>query len=215
MYKLVFYSDQILPEGKEMDEHMLELLGMKQPVVGYISSASDPERKWFLERQKYYSQYNIDLNFYFDLEQAYDLNKLDDLFSCDAIHLSGGNTYHFLQRLKARKLLQPLREYASNGGILIGVSAGAILMTPDISTTFLCGNVRMKGMDDTASLGLVDFAFVPHFEQPESRLPELIAYSQEYQTTVYGCPDGAGIIVDGDQIEFIGNIVSVKNGVVE
>ena len=214
MLKLVFYSDQILPSGKKVDEGMLDLLGKKNPNVGYIPSSSDPERKWYIDRKKYYSQYGINLGFYFGLDQAYDPKNLDMLLSCDAIHLPGGNTYHFLQRLKNRNLLEPLRKYATDGGILIGVSAGAILMTTDISTTFLCGEKPVQGRSDNSGLGLVDFAFVPHFGRFNAGLPEIRNYSQQQHTTVYGCPDGAGILVNGDQIDLIGQVVTVINGVI-
>lgn len=215
MRKLVFYSDQILPAGKAVDERMLDLLGKKKPVVGYIPSSSDPDRIWFSECKVFYSRYDIDLDLYFGLGQAYDSPTLDLLFSCDAIHLSGGNTFQFLQRLKVRGLLKPLRQYVLNGGVLIGVSAGSIIMTPNIRASLLCGDEPVQGVSDYSGLGLVDFAFVPHFGVPNVGLPELIEYSKTFRTTVYGCPDGSGIVIDGDQIECIGEIVAISDGAVQ
>jgi dipeptidase E len=55
-----------------------------------------------------------------------------------------------------------LRQYVARGGVLIRVSAGAILMTPDIRTTLLCGDTLPAEEIEPRGLGLVDFAFVPH-----------------------------------------------------
>ena len=46
---------------------------------------------------------------------------------CDAIHLTGGNTFQFSYWLRERGLDAELKRYAKAGGVLIGVSAGAIL----------------------------------------------------------------------------------------
>jgi dipeptidase E len=107
----------------------------------------------------------VDLSPYFELGDGYNPDELDTLLTCDAIHLSGGNTYYFLHWLRVRNLLIRLREYVARGGVLIGVSAGAILMTPNIGSASLCGDMPLEGMTDYAALGLVDFAFVPHLNE--------------------------------------------------
>jgi peptidase E len=68
----------------------------------------------------------------------------------------------------------------------------------------------LEGMTDYAALGLVDFAFVPHLNEKTDLAP-LKAYSQQYQTTVYGCSDDTGIIVNGERIECIGNVLIIAN----
>lgn len=47
MKKLVLYSDQEIPENAKVDEKLLALLNKPNPVIGYIPSASDPERKFY------------------------------------------------------------------------------------------------------------------------------------------------------------------------
>ena len=215
MSKLVLYSDQILPAAKDVDERMFALIGRDRPNIGYLPSSSDPERKWFRACQDYYSHYRIGLDLYFGLDQAYEPGKLDLLMSCDAIHLSGGNTYLFLHRLSTRNMLEPLRSFVSNGGVLIGVSAGAILMTSHVSTASLCGDSPVDDAAEDSGLGLVDFGFVPHMGRFDIGVPEVSECSRQLQTTVYGCPDGGGIVVDDDQIECIGDIVVATRGTVQ
>lgn len=68
-------------------------------------------------------------------------------------------------------------------------------------------------MTDLRALGLVDFAFFPHINQVEAAATLMQEYSQKYQRVIYGCPDGDGIIVNGEQIEYVGNIQKAINGV--
>lgn len=214
MRKLVLYSDQVIPENAKVDQRLLSLIGKQHPTMGYIPSSSDPERIWFKQKQVYYEALGINLSVYYEIDVNYEPEKLNELLTCDAIHLSGGNTYHFLYWLRARNLLAPLREYVANGGVLIGTSAGVILMTPEISSASLCGDTPLagEGMTDLSALGLVDFAFLPHINQVDEAATLLKEYSQKYQRMIYGCQDGDGIIVNGEEIEYLGDIQKAING---
>lgn len=105
-------------------------------------------------------------------------------------------------------MLPVLREYVAGGGVLIGVSAGAILMTPDVSTSALCGDAFVDGLSDPFRLGLVDFhfLFLPHFESSEAGTAEIAAHQNRLPATLYACPDGGGIVVEGANIELFGEV---------
>jgi dipeptidase E len=215
--KLVLYSDQVIPENTKVDQRLLSLMGKQHPTIGYIPSSSDPERIWFKQKQLYYEALGLNLSVYFEIDTDYEPEKLNWLLTCDAVHLSGGNTYHFLYWLRARGLVVPLREYVAKGGILIGTSAGAILMTPEIGTASLCGDASLAGepMADLSALGLVDFGFLPHINQVDSAATLLQEYSLKYQRVIYGCQDGDGLVVNGEQIEYLGDIQKAVDGVLE
>jgi len=212
MKKLVFYSDQVLPEADKVGQALVALLDKSQPRIGYIPSRADPQRTYYEGRRAYYARLGLTMATYFELDEAYDPARLDDLLACDAIHLSGGNTYYFLHWLRRRGMLAPLRRYVAEGGVLVGVSAGAILMTPDIGTAALCGDEPLPGESDLAALHLVDFTFVPHLGEIPADLAALQAYSHEHQGVLYACRDGEGVVVDGDQVTCIGDVTVIING---
>lgn len=209
MKKLVLYSDQIPSIAGEIDKELLNLLDKSDPIIGYIPSCADPQRKYYKERQAYYSRLGMNLEVYFELDKEYHPDLLESLLSCDAIHLSGGNTYYFLYWLRKREMLLPLRQYVEQGGVLIGVSAGSILMTPDISTSALCGDEVIARETDFSGLSLVDFAFVPHFGDIPINLDDLKKYSRDNQVVVYACRDSGGIVVTEDDVNCIGDVVKV------
>ena len=84
------------------------------------------------------------------------------------------------------------------GGILIGISAGS-------------SDENLVGIEDKSSLGLVDFEFMPHWSEDDSiKYLELLKdYSKSQNTIVYACADSDGIVIDGDEIKFIGNIIKI------
>jgi len=199
--KLALYSDQIPPLTDPIDARVRAWLP-EGARIGYIPSSPDHERFWFAGLQEYYRRYGFSLTF-FGLEDEFDESLLGELLTCDAIHLTGGNTYCFLYWLRARGMIEPLRQYALNGGVLIGVSAGAILMTPDIRTSSLCGDTLYPGLEDYTGLSLVNFAIVPHYNGSPVAEAALTEFSKGFNGHVYAVPDGGAVIVDGDEIEFV------------
>ena len=211
MKKLVLYSDQIPPLTNEIDNELKTLFDKSSPKIGFIPSSSDPNRHYFNERKNFYYQLGMDLSVYFELDIEYKPDLLESLLKCDAIHLSGGNTYYFLHWLRRRNMMNTLVRYVTQGGILIGVSAGSILMTPDITTSSLSGDEIIKGETDYTGLGLVDFLFVPHFGDKPVTLEDLKRYSRDKQRVVYAARDSGGIVVIDSEVKCIGDIIRIDN----
>ncbi|MGF6765992.1 dipeptidase E [Paraburkholderia sp. GAS33] len=210
--KLALYSDQDFPANEEMDARLLRLIGGSRPKIGYIAATSDPERIYFRRKADYYAGIGANLVAYVGPGQDTSEAEWSTLLSCDAIHLSGGNTFSFLSWLQRRSALPVLTRYVSEGGVLIGVSAGAILMTPSVDSALLCGDVRDEQLEDDAGLRLVDFHFWPHFNsesvtQKQSKLSSTIP-------DLYACPDGSGIVIDGNEVELFGQVQRYESGAI-
>lgn len=192
-----------------MDERLLQLIGLAQPRIGYVASAPDPNRFDFENRRAHYADLGADLALCVDSDTV-NASTVDALFDCDAIHLSGGNTFSFSRWLQKSGLLARLRAHARRGGVLVGVSAGAILMTEHIGTASLCGDVASHPVDEHESLGLLQFGFWPHHVAGAAhRLPTAIGAT--FRGPICACPDGAGLVVDGSDVEVFGP-VSVMGG---
>jgi dipeptidase E len=210
MKRLVLHSNQIAPESDKVERECLAFLGKDHPIIGYIPSSSDPERNYFRAQAAYYASHGAELAVYFELDVTYTPERLADLLACDAIHLSGGDTFYFLHWLRQRNMLSVLQRYVAEGGLLIGVSAGAILMTANIAIAGLYGDTPLEGDRDWSALGLVDFAFVPHIDSFPAGIMTMQAYARQHHVSVYGCRDGDGVIVQDDQIRCIGDVIVVE-----
>lgn len=209
--RLALYSDQIIPANAAVDRRLLELLGVDRPCVGYVSSTPDPARSYFSAKRKYYEQLGVELDHYVDEDNVGDATRIADLLACDAIHLTGGSTYRFLRWLQATDLLGALRKYALGGGVLIGTSAGSLLMTRDISIAQLSPDDASQGPPSLAALGLVGFQFWPHYQLGQELDPRAMSFLAN-ASHVLACPDGSGVIVQDDSIDTIGHVKVFRYG---
>lgn len=217
MLNLVLYSDQIIAENSAIDIRLLDLIDSKSAGtrIAYVPSGPETERRFFEERKLYYARYSLDLSLFYDLDEPHSAEELEDLFISDAIHLSGGHTGAFLQRLRLSGMLDPLRDWALRGGILIGTSAGAILMTPTIAIDALFFGQRPEEATGGDALNLVPFEFFPHLNAKANYLSELVRYSRHTTRPIIACNDGDGVVVSRGLVEGIGNPIWIADGAVK
>ncbi|MGE6783517.1 Type 1 glutamine amidotransferase-like domain-containing protein [Ensifer adhaerens] len=216
MLNLVLYSDQVHPDCSAIDRRLVEMLRARGGGnrIAYVASGPEPDRGFFLAARSYYGRYGLDLSLFFDLDEPQSGEATTDLFASDAIHLSGGHTGGFLERLKRSGMLAPLRDWALSGGNLIGVSAGAILMGPTIAMDALFIGLKPEEITDGDALNLVPFAFFPHLNDDVVYLPELLRYSTKTTRPIVACTDSDGVVVMADRIECLGNPVWISDGAV-
>ena len=203
--RLALYSDQEIEANALMNDRVLDLIGVSSPRIGYVSSAPDHDRSYFNHKRAYYAELGIELTCYIDSELPNIEQELVSLTECDGIHLTGGNTYSFLRWLKVRGVLPAISQYAKAGGVLIGASAGSILMTPTIEIAELSPDTPDPSMVDYSALGLAEFHFWPHYTHGSNLSPEAQRIVRRLGK-VYGCPDGSGIVIDGECVERIGSV---------
>ena len=206
---IIFYSDQVIPENERLDKRIFEISGKDRPKLAYIPSASDANRKYFKDKCEYYKKYGIEDILYFDLNKEYDPSKTDELLTCDAIHLSGGDPFQFLGSIRKRNFGPVLKKYWEDGGILLGISAGAIVLTPSINISHVFYQSRT---DKHQAVGLVDFHFLPHWNLREGKTEDVKRFSQENQATVYACKDGDGMVIRDGKMELVGELLKIENG---
>lgn len=220
--KLALVSDAGSYNGMATIRCVLNALSSDMTRVAYIASQPDPDRTYYRATQAIYRELGAVMDHYVELEAEFDERGVSYLFSFDAIHLSGGDTFRFLKWLKKRNLLIPLQTYLRDGGAVIGVSAGAMIMTPSIESARLCGDTNEVNLEDLSAMSLVPFQFVPHvdcdtkdafmlFNQlvdehsvflPQLATPSIMALRKPVNE-YYLCPDDAGIaVIDDELIEF-------------
>ncbi|MEM9173957.1 MAG: Type 1 glutamine amidotransferase-like domain-containing protein [Myxococcota bacterium] len=134
-----------------------------------------------------------------------------DLMASDVVYLAGGNTFHFLHHLRRSGLLATLGRFARRGGVIAGLSAGGILLTPHVGLAAYPAFDRDEdeiGLPRRAwrALDLVDFEFFPHFRRSKRYRDALAHYSETSGRALYACRDGSGIVVEGDRFTAHGEV---------
>ena len=212
---LVFYSGGDEKENQTLDRSFLELLGKKNPVVTFIPSSSYLSEQEFKSFVRHYSKFKITRFIHFPVDVPFDKILFQEVMRSDAIHMAGGNTFYFLHSLRKAKLLPQLKTFAEKGGLLTGLSAGAIMMTENIE---MAGypefdrDENVVNLKNLASLNLVDFLFFPHFRNSSRYDTVFKKYTRGTEKVIYACPDGAGIVVRDNETRFIGRCYAFSNG---
>ncbi len=214
--KLALYSGGSARENRGLMAEALSLLeGKRSPTVVFVPSESEDARADFRLFQKKFAGTRVKKFYCIGIDQDLSREEIQRLFSADVIFLGGGNTYYFLKHLREKKLLRRLRAYVKKGGVLMGLSAGGILMTPSIMTASvpaLDSDKNEVGLKDLSALGLVPFEFSPHYYSTRAVDRDLLKYSRRLPHPIYACADGQGIIVENGSIRFIGSVNVFHNG---
>jgi dipeptidase E len=172
---LALLSDSETENGKEAIRRLLTSCIRSSKPGGYIGSQPDPERYYYGCVVDTYKSLGFEMDQYLDFEEDYSEVSFEKLLARPFIHLAGGNTFRFLNSLKARAAEKRLIEYAHDGGVIIGVSAGAMILTPSIESAVICGDENQVGLADLQGLGLVSFMFDPHSTKNRKNADDLKA----------------------------------------
>lgn len=205
--KLVFYSGGDESENNNLDELTVNLTGQTKPRMAFIPACSYQSDIEFYGFVNQFRKFDITQFIHFPIDVPFDSIMLEEVFNCDVIHLGGGNTYYFLKYIRQNKLMPRLRQFVQKGGVLTGLSAGGILMTPSIETAGFPDfdrDVNDENLTNLKSLGLVKFEFFPHYRNSTRYDLELMKYSKKIDYPLYACPDGSGIVIENKTTIFHG-----------
>jgi dipeptidase E len=212
--RLFLFSDHRIAENRPLDKRILAVAGTTSPSVAYIPAGSAPEKipEFFKQRRDYYADFGVTEVEMFPLHEGFSESRIPWLLNREIIHLSGGDPFIFLRNLRVTGMLEVLQNWAREGGILVGDSAGAMLMARNIEIARF-GHIPVPAdLSDLSSLDLVDFEFHPHFGSYGASAKELRDYSKQHAVTLYAAPDGCGLAVLDGKIEPHGSVVCFKDG---
>ncbi len=213
---LVLYSGGGHGENLSLSRQVASLLESKaSPLVTFIPADGGDAQSDFKAFKKTFAGTNCKRFQCIAVDKTLSREEARALFSGDAIFLGGGNTFYFLHHLRTRRLLPRLRAFARRGGLLMGLSAGSIILTPTINLAAvpaLDADDNDIGLRRLGALGLVPFEFSPHYEASAEVDSELRAYSSTREYPVYAAQDGAGVVVKNGKIKIVGRVSKFHRG---
>lgn len=208
---LALISQPTSPNARLAISELLSRLTAATPKIGYIASMPDPQREYYQQSQQLYAELNAEMTVYLELESEFNQQALDTLLTCDVIHLSGGDTQRFLNAIKQRQLIEPVKEFAANGGAMVGVSAGAMLLTPSIASAILCGDKIEGSHAALTALNLVPFHIAPHFEIAQLNDANFNQQLKTLKSAAYLCSDDDALLLTADKLVIFGEPRLIKN----
>lgn len=96
-----------------------------------------------------------------DTEAKEEIAKLQ---SANILLITGGNTFTLLKHLRESGLFEAIQDFARSGkGSIVGMSAGAIVLTPSIKTSEYFDE-NIESITDTTGLNIVKYEVLCHFD---------------------------------------------------
>lgn len=205
--KLVLYSGGNEADNRFLNLRALELTGVKSPKLTLIPSSSydaEDDFRFFVQE---FSKLGVQKFMHFCVDIPNTKTVLYEAMKSDLIFLGGGNTFYFLKHLKKAGMFAHFSKFLKRGGVLCGLSAGAIVLTPHVHTAtfphFDCDE-NPWDMKNLSAMRLVNFEFFPHYKNSKRYDAELLHHSKKSKIPLYACPDGGGIVIENQQISFCG-----------
>ncbi len=89
----------------------------------------------------------------------------------DVIYVCGGNTFYLLNMVRKTGFDKVIKQFLEKGKVYMGVSAGSILMGPNIEIAKL-GDKNECGVTNFTGLGYIDSSISPHYNDDEHKKVE-------------------------------------------
>lgn len=129
----------------------------------------------------------------------------DKISKADILFFTGGLPDKSVERLHEKDLVDTIKSF---NGIIMGSSAGALIQ---LSEYFCTPDKDYSKFSFYKGLNLIkkDFYVNVHYRGNDlkSEFPEL----SNLKKTIYGIPEGAGIVISNNKIEEIGNVSKLDN----
>ena len=133
--------------------------------------------------------------------------KCEDLNNSDLVYVCGGNTFHYLDRLRKLECIEKIKDFVNMGGLYLGVSAGSVLagLNINISSPWDENDI---GLTDFIGFNFIDFAICPHYEYKDH---EIIKQRQkDLDVPVRLLKDDQAFIVLDSEIKLVGEGKEIK-----
>lgn len=212
--RMILYSGGDAEDNHELDCHLKKWAGSNAQIT-YIPASSWEDDLDFSDFVTQYRAHGFHRFIHLPVDVAVDPVLIREALKSDIIYLGGGNTFYFLTYLRRSGLLREFKGFLARGGILTGMSAGAIILTPSIATATFPAfdrDVNHEKIQDLKACKLAPFEFFPHFRNSARYDVELRKHSKRIPHPLYACSEGAGIIMDGDKLTFVGQVFCFFQG---
>lgn len=124
-----------------------------------------------------------------------------DVENFDVIYVCGGNTFHLLDKVRNTGFDKIIKQFIEEGKIYVGVSAGSIIMGPNIQIAIL-GDKDECGIKDFTGLNLTNIAVSPHTNTKED-VDRVNAFAEQIGYKILPLTDNQALLISDDKIKII------------
>lgn len=189
-----------LYETKEIDEEIIKMTNKENPNFLFIGLASSYSDSYYDTIKKIYKDLGCNTSY---LKKKNIINNPDitknKILNADIIYIGGGDSIKLINEIKEYKIDTLLEEALNKKTVLVGISAGAILLSKEGFSDSLI----LRGESDKYSflegLNLVNINICPHYSLEKSiQLKEQINNRE-----IYCLENSTALKIEDDSITII------------
>ncbi|WP_282935827.1 Type 1 glutamine amidotransferase-like domain-containing protein [Paenibacillus sp. RC67] len=136
------------------------------------------------------------------------------LANYDVIHINGGNPFYLLLQMKRRNAVEQMRQLAEQHKLIIGVSAGAMVIADtlehvnDLNRIAGYENMDLEELkEDYYAVGLTQQAVIPHYNRFIADDPDFERKLQQLELSrnrrFDRVQDGEALVILGDTVSYV------------
>lgn len=189
-------------ETKEIDEEIVKMTNIDKPNFLFIGLASSFSDSYYDTIKKIYKNLGCETVY---LKKKNIINNpdivKDKISNADIIYIGGGDSIKLINEIKEYKLDILLKEAYKKGTILVGISAGAILLSKEgFSDSLILRNESNKH-SFVEGINLNNLIISPHYNSSIEKTNEL--KEQIATRKVYGLENCTALKIEDDKISII------------
>ena len=199
-------TNSLLPyETKEIDERIITETNKENPIFLFIGFASDRADSEYDHYKKIFQNLGCKTEHLKKKNVLHNRNIVEDKISrADIIYIGGGDTLKLLETIKEYDIEPLLKNAYQNGTILVGKSAGAILLSKEgFSDSYILRGEK-KTHEFINGLGFQDISIIPHYKENKQKEADL--EKQIGKRMVFGIQNGTALLIKDHKIETIESI---------
>lgn len=166
------------------------------PRIAWIPPVPDISGRYFQIARDAFAKHGFTRLQGINLDDLHNAGELSAAF--DLVYLTGGNPIVFRDNSLSVGLSSRLRAFLNRGGVIIGASGGAMLLTRNVALFRLEGGTfsdAVASHDALTATGLLDYEMLPHANRfGVTVIEQLGEYARRVACDVIALNDGAAII---------------------
>ncbi len=194
-------------ETDAIDKRVVELTDKANPNFLFIGLASSFSDSYYDTMKRIYKDLGCTCAY---LKKKNILNNRDivekKISDADIIYFCGGDTIKLVNDLKEYDLVSLLKKAYDNGTILVGMSAGAIMLSKEGYSDSLKLRDEADKYTFVEGLDFIDIAICPHYSNVVGKKEELKEDLKGTDKKVYSLDNGTALISIDNNISFISSI---------
>ena len=209
-------------ETKLIDEEIVKMTKKENPNFLFIGLASSHSDSYYDTMKSIYKDLGCNTVY---LKKSNIINNPDivknKIYDADIIYIGGGDTVKLMHDVKEYKIDKLLLEAYKKGTVLVGISAGAILLSEKGFSDSLIERKESTKHEFIKGLNFVNISFCPHYHSNQEKTKDLEEYLKKHNEEVYCLENGTALKIVNNKITVIKSLkaksykVTYKNKLIE